>query len=88
MSLIHWWPLDGDLKDKITSNTLIEGYSGFSWTNDGKIGTAINVYPMDWDDEGLALLKTPYQNELTNNEFSISMWVKFTSLYWDYTQYA
>ena len=41
MSLIHWWPLNGDLQDKIQGKVL----SASTWTSStgGKIGSCYNM---------------------------------------------
>lgn len=68
MSLIHWWPLNGDTQDKI-GNIKLTGT--FTSNTSGKIGSCAqqNSARLTASTTSLANLKS----------FSIAMWVKFSS---------
>lgn len=68
MSLIHWWPLNGDLQDKIQGKIFNNG--GWTSASSGKIGTTYNA------NIGAVLsasLSIP-------NTFSFACWVKNNDL--------
>ena len=74
MSLIHWWPLNGDLNDKVGNNTLSN--NGATVVNNGKIGQCYTF-------NGSTNLTIPYSslNTLGNNpaQFSFAFWLKLNS---------
>lgn len=70
MSLIHWWPLNGNLKDYGcgTPVNLSFSKSNFTFDNNGKIGKCINL-----DSVGKATCTIP---ELVDKKvFTLSAWV-------------
>ena len=74
MSLIHWWPLNGDLKDYGIRNVTLTN-SGATLNNNGKIG---KTYEFDGSS---SYLETNLSSEVfagTNHPFSIAFWLKFT----------
>ena len=74
MSLIHWWPLNGDTQDRIT-NTLLTN-NGATIINNGKIGSCYTF-------NGSTNLTISYSslNTLGNNptQFSFAFWIKLNS---------
>lgn len=72
MSLIHWWPLNGDTQDKVGLNHLTN--TGVTFTTEGKIGQAA-VFDNDYD-----ILKANNLAELSAlNQYSMSCWVYLSS---------
>lgn len=69
MSLIHWWPLTNNLVDYITSISL-NNYS-IPIIRDGKLGSAYSFTGIQ-----NTRLQTPYQKTLSNQEFSIALWLR------------
>lgn len=74
MSLIHWWPLNGNTRDKITNTQLTN--NGATIVNDGKIGQCYTF-------NGSTNLTMPYPslNALGSNptQFSFAFWIKLNS---------
>ena len=71
MSLIHWWPLNGNLNDLGTKNvTLIN--NGATISSSGKIG---QCYSFDAN----SLSTSSYETDV-GDDFSVCYWVKYTSL--------
>lgn len=74
MSLIHWWPLNGDACDRITNTQLTN--NGATVINNGKIGPCYTF-------NGSTNLTIPYStlNALGNNpaKFSFTFWIKLNS---------
>ena len=71
MSLIHWWPLTGNTVDYITSISLNNYNSRASIINNGKLGRAYSFNGVQ-----NTRLQTPYQKTLSNQEFSIALWLR------------
>lgn len=75
MSLIHWWPLNEDLQDKINCNTLTN--TNATVDNFGKIGKCYYF-------NGSANVKTEYNSNKhllgsSPEAFSIAFWIKLDS---------
>ena len=68
MSLIHWWPLNGDLKDYGTNNTSLTNNGDATINNSGKIG---KCYLLDGTDD---YLQGPSFTVPTTGAFSIAGW--------------
>ena len=68
MSLIHWWPLNGDTKDYGINNS---NGSGGVVNNDGKIGKC-------YECKNSSYLTLPYTCE-TSDVYSFAMWIKIPS---------
>ena len=74
MSLIHWWPLNGDLKDRgVANNDLNVLYGSPSFTV-GKIGKCANLT----SGEAYYISNSMACNSVTG--YSVAAWVKFNSL--------
>ena len=74
MSLIHWWPLNGDTKDYGTRNNILNSYNNPTITN-GKIGQCYSfIYTshqyMSFSDS------TFMEKYINNHSFSLACWVK------------
>ena len=74
MSLIAWYPLNGDLKD-YSGNALHLSNTNVNMNNDGKIGKA----PLFTGDNYLSVNSTKIQETFNSNNYSISMWLKTPS---------
>lgn len=70
MSLVHWWPFTAGLKDQIT-NISLDSYWGESMIRDGKLGSA-----QPFTGRSHSRLETPYKKTLSNQEFSIALWLR------------
>lgn len=74
MSLIHWWPLNGDTQDRITNTKLIN--NGAAVASNGKTGQCYTF-------NGSTNLTIPYPslNTLGSNpaQFSYAFWIKINS---------
>lgn len=71
MSLIHWWPLNGDTKDYGIGNITLTN-SGATVDNSGKIG---KCYSFNGNNSSLQYINGP----IVNGIFSVAMWVKSNS---------
>ena len=77
MSLIHWWPLNGDTKDYGCENVLMQVASGTSATLNGTGKVTGKCYSNNSYGTG-AYVSTTTINPGTNQ--SMFAWIKFTSL--------
>lgn len=74
MSLIHWWPLNGDTQDKIGGkNGTIVGTA--TLTETGKIGKCLSAGDGTQITAGVSVANCNLLDELTE-EYSASMWIK------------
>lgn len=73
MSLIHWWPLNGDYYDKIGNNNIIS--TGTTFTTNGKFGNAV---ALDSDSDVLKVNNLAELSALTN--YSMACWVYLTGV--------
>ena len=69
MSLIHWWPLNGDTKDYGTDNVALTN-SGATVSDSGKIGKCYSFNSNAMTSSAIEI----------GDEFSVCYWVKYTSL--------
>lgn len=81
MSLIAWWPLSGDIKDKIGNITQMGSTDITSTT--GKIGSG--YYFNGSTSEVVGILNTNMVTRINSGTVSVAMWVKLdtTSSGWD-----
>ena len=77
MSLIHWWPLDGNMKDSIGGNDLVaaDTQGTNTVTNDGKIGS---TYTNTSNSYGSFVSKKTFLLPQTQSMFC---WLYMTSVY-------
>jgi hypothetical protein len=72
MALIHWWPLNGDLTDKINGSSLTN--------NGGAAAAAIGKIGGSYEFSGSSNLTQNYQQTLSNSKkFSLAFWIKLKS---------
>ncbi len=76
MSLIHWWPLNGNLNDYGTNSITLTNYN-CTINDSGKIG---KCYKLD------GYLYNDNFTDLSSGSFSITYWVKYIS-YPDWNEY-
>lgn len=76
MSLIHWWPLNGDTNDYGTNpiHGTIIGTASVTSTN-GKIGKCLSAGTGSQITAGVSV-PTNLVNELSGSDYSFSVWVK------------
>lgn len=76
MSLVHWWPLDGDVQDKM---------NGTSLTNTGATIVASKL-GKGYSFNGNTNLKQTYANTLNTSTISAAFWIKLNSTWSGYGQ--
>jgi len=74
MSLIHWWPLNGDTKDYGTTNSNLNVLYGNPSFTSGKIGQCANLS----NGQAYYIGTSMACNSVTG--YSVAAWVKFSSL--------
>lgn len=74
MSLIHWWPLNGDAEDKVGNKhgTLL---GTATLTEPGKLGTCLSVGDGTKITAGVSVANCNLLDEISN-EYSAAMWIK------------
>lgn len=75
MSLIHWWPLNGDLIDKVGGkNGTLLGEAIV--TEKGKTGKCLSGMTGEQTIAGVSVANCNLVNELTSGEYSFACWFK------------